>query len=119
MALLKNVKHCSKFDASTKAIGVPADKINVKKKVCLFTEWAWTNRLFDNPHKLSAFAHVIYEKIEAKYPSTNGNRNLAIKEIENDIFDCLKKLNYGGRKPSSQSKERLNFLTQVSQSFFL
>ena len=98
---------------------VSTDKINVKKKVCLFTEWAWTNRLFDNPHKLSAFAHVIYEKIGEKHPMCKGNRSLAIKEIENDIFDCLKKLNYGGRKPSSQSEERVNFLTQVSHSFFL
>lgn len=92
--------------------------VNMKQSIALFTEWAWANGLLANPRTLTAFAHIIYSKLQEHYPHAKGYKKLAIPEIERDIWKCLKALSYGGRKPSQLSQARVEFLTEASHEFF-
>jgi hypothetical protein len=91
----------------------------MKQKIAMVTEWAWSNKLIDSKEKLRAFAYVIFKKLSEKNPQARTNPNRAVNEIERDIYRCVLKLSYGGRKPAEISEARKAKLTEESHEFFL
>lgn len=90
----------------------------MKRKIALFTEWAWVNGLLADHKKLQAFAHIIFSKIQEHYPHAKAYRKAALREIERDVWNCLKVLTYGGKRPSELSQARKDYLTENSHKFF-
>jgi hypothetical protein len=96
-----------------------AENFFMKQKIAIVTEWAWSNHLLSSSEKLQAFAHVVFAKISEAHPGVRTNKVLAIREIEHDLFRCVLKLSYGGRKPADISDKRKALLTEATHSFFL
>jgi len=72
----------------------------MKIEVAHWTEWAWSEGIVSNPSSRIAFSAMLLDGLKKRYPKAKINSQLALAEIDQDVQNTLRKLSYGGRKPT-------------------
>lgn len=79
----------------------------------MMTEWAWADgKLTLAESSIDSFAKSVSATLQSSFPKKFGNHTASFEAIREDVSITLKRLCYGGRKPSVLHPKRVNFLKE-------
>ncbi len=84
----------------------------MRQKLAMNVEWAWSQGQIKNKVDIESFAHQFYVKeLLEKHPKAQyGHLNMGLEELMEDVRSILKILSYGGRRAKDVPAQRIAFL---------